>query len=202
MVASARARLSSRHSSAQSVYARERSLAEPAMIPTATRGHPTKLRSNIKMIQTACASVAIRNWRTKLLLLHIRIIPSSPWPAAASPATCLALWTACSSAPARTSIDDVPNAENTIRFGQDDSLNACMLCHADKAAEWVQSQLKTWKSGTLRRGSSQARYRVAVANSLRDGVLGLRHCLSRNLPNVAQRQENRRYRQTREPDSQ
>jgi hypothetical protein len=46
-------------------------------------------------------------------------------------------------------IDDVPNAENTIRFGQNDSPNACMLCHTDKTAEWVRSQLKTWKSGTL-----------------------------------------------------
>ena len=46
-------------------------------------------------------------------------------------------------------IDDVPNAENTIRFGQDDSPNACMLYHTDKPAEWVRSQLKTWNSGTL-----------------------------------------------------
>jgi predicted CXXCH cytochrome family protein len=43
-------------------------------------------------------------------------------------------------------IDDIPNAEMTIRFGQEDSPNACLLCHSDKNAEWVQSQLRSWKT--------------------------------------------------------
>jgi hypothetical protein len=42
-------------------------------------------------------------------------------------------------------IDDIPNAEMTKRFGQEESPNACLLCHADKTAEWVELQLSTWK---------------------------------------------------------
>jgi predicted CXXCH cytochrome family protein len=47
-------------------------------------------------------------------------------------------------------IDDIPNAEMTLRFGQQDSPNACLICHTEKAAQWVQSQLMSWKrvSGT------------------------------------------------------
>jgi hypothetical protein len=43
-------------------------------------------------------------------------------------------------------IDDIPNPEMTLRFGQQDSPNACLLCHAGKTANWVQSQLLDWKS--------------------------------------------------------
>jgi nitrate/TMAO reductase-like tetraheme cytochrome c subunit len=46
-------------------------------------------------------------------------------------------------------IDDIPNAEMTLRFGQQDSPNACLLCHKDKTAAWVQSQLFSWKSNPL-----------------------------------------------------
>ena len=42
-------------------------------------------------------------------------------------------------------IDDIPNAEMTLRFGQEDSPNACLLCHSDKNPEWVQGQLRFWK---------------------------------------------------------
>jgi tetratricopeptide (TPR) repeat protein len=42
-------------------------------------------------------------------------------------------------------IDDIPNAEMTQRFGQEESPNACLLCHADKTAEWVGQQLSAWK---------------------------------------------------------
>jgi predicted CXXCH cytochrome family protein len=42
-------------------------------------------------------------------------------------------------------IDDIPNAEMTMRFGQEDSPNACLLCHADKNTEWLQGQLHSWK---------------------------------------------------------
>lgn len=42
-------------------------------------------------------------------------------------------------------IDDIPNAEMTKRFGQEESPNACLLCHTRKDAEWVQTQLSSWK---------------------------------------------------------
>jgi predicted CXXCH cytochrome family protein len=42
-------------------------------------------------------------------------------------------------------IDDIPNADMTLRFGQEDSPNACLLCHSDKSPVWVQAQLRSWK---------------------------------------------------------
>ena len=42
-------------------------------------------------------------------------------------------------------IDDIPNAEMTKRFGQDESPNACLLCHTKKNAGWVGQQLSGWK---------------------------------------------------------
>jgi hypothetical protein len=42
-------------------------------------------------------------------------------------------------------IDDIPNAAMTLRFGQQDSPNACLLCHTDKDPEWLQSRLQAWK---------------------------------------------------------
>ncbi len=41
-------------------------------------------------------------------------------------------------------MDDIPSAEMTLRFGQADSPNACLLCHADKNATWVQTAMRTW----------------------------------------------------------
>ncbi len=38
-------------------------------------------------------------------------------------------------------IDDIPNAEMTRHFGQEDSPNACLLCHQEKSAEWVQQTM-------------------------------------------------------------
>ena len=43
-------------------------------------------------------------------------------------------------------IDDIPNAELTKRFGQEESPNACLLCHSKQDADWVQRQLSSWKS--------------------------------------------------------
>jgi predicted CXXCH cytochrome family protein len=43
-------------------------------------------------------------------------------------------------------IDDIPNAAMTLRFGQSESPNACLLCHAEQTAQWVQSQLQSWKA--------------------------------------------------------
>jgi predicted CXXCH cytochrome family protein len=42
-------------------------------------------------------------------------------------------------------IDDIPKADMTMRFGQEDSPNACLLCHSDKNPEWIQGQLRSWK---------------------------------------------------------
>jgi predicted CXXCH cytochrome family protein len=42
-------------------------------------------------------------------------------------------------------IDDIPNAEMTQRFGQDESPNACLACHRDESAEWVEQRLLKWK---------------------------------------------------------
>jgi predicted CXXCH cytochrome family protein len=46
-------------------------------------------------------------------------------------------------------IDDVPDAEMTARFGQKDSPNACLLCHAEKDVRWLRQQMATWKSTSL-----------------------------------------------------
>jgi predicted CXXCH cytochrome family protein len=48
-------------------------------------------------------------------------------------------------------IDDIPNAEMTLRFGQEKSPNACLLCHAEKSAQWVQGQLQSWKINPQKR---------------------------------------------------
>ena len=42
-------------------------------------------------------------------------------------------------------IDDIPNAEMTLRFGQEESPNACLLCHTEKTPQWLQAQLQSWK---------------------------------------------------------
>ncbi|HKW98568.1 MAG TPA: cytochrome c3 family protein [Bryobacteraceae bacterium] len=41
-------------------------------------------------------------------------------------------------------IDDKPRAESTLRFGQQESPNACLLCHREKDAPWVAQQLQSW----------------------------------------------------------
>ena len=41
-------------------------------------------------------------------------------------------------------IDDIPNAEMTQRFGPAESPNACLLCHADKDAQWAGQRLQSW----------------------------------------------------------
>ena len=42
-------------------------------------------------------------------------------------------------------MDDIPNPEMTARFGQEESPNACLLCHTEKSPQWVQSSLQSWK---------------------------------------------------------
>jgi hypothetical protein len=41
-------------------------------------------------------------------------------------------------------IDDIPSTEMTRRFGQEESPNACLLCHKQKSVEWVQQSLLSW----------------------------------------------------------
>src|SRR5437588_4595719 len=48
-------------------------------------------------------------------------------------------------------MDDIPNADMTRRFGQDESPNACLLCHQSKDADWVQQQLSAWRSVAVSR---------------------------------------------------
>lgn len=41
-------------------------------------------------------------------------------------------------------IDDRPRAEPTLRFGQQESPNACLLCHAVKDGTWLAEKLRNW----------------------------------------------------------
>jgi tetratricopeptide (TPR) repeat protein len=39
---------------------------------------------------------------------------------------------------------EIPRAEMTLRFGQEESPNACLICHSTKSATWVKAQLQRW----------------------------------------------------------
>ena len=41
-------------------------------------------------------------------------------------------------------IDDIPDAERTARFGQEESPNACLLCHEDRNTQWLTVALRAW----------------------------------------------------------
>ena len=41
-------------------------------------------------------------------------------------------------------IDDIPDAAATLRFGQEKSPNACLLCHEERDGRWVRDQLAGW----------------------------------------------------------
>jgi len=43
-------------------------------------------------------------------------------------------------------IDDIPNADMTQRFGQEESPNACLLCHSEKNAVWLKEKLAELKA--------------------------------------------------------
>jgi predicted CXXCH cytochrome family protein len=47
---------------------------------------------------------------------------------------------------ARSHQIDIPRADLTQRFGQEDSPNACQLCHSDKDAAWTESKLARWQN--------------------------------------------------------
>jgi Cytochrome c554 and c-prime len=42
-------------------------------------------------------------------------------------------------------IDDIPRADLTMRFGQAESPNACLICHTAKEPRWVEAEVKKWK---------------------------------------------------------
>ncbi len=41
-------------------------------------------------------------------------------------------------------IDDIPRADTTMRFGQKESPNACLVCHSEKDTAWLARQLEDW----------------------------------------------------------
>ncbi len=41
-------------------------------------------------------------------------------------------------------IDDKPDAAMTERFGQRESPNACLICHAERTMPWIREQLRSW----------------------------------------------------------
>jgi len=44
-------------------------------------------------------------------------------------------------------IDDIPAVRMTKLFGQEESPNACLLCHSDKSIAWLENELQSWKPG-------------------------------------------------------
>jgi hypothetical protein len=41
-------------------------------------------------------------------------------------------------------LDDIPNADMTARYGQENSPNACLICHKDKDIAWLKAELSKW----------------------------------------------------------
>jgi predicted CXXCH cytochrome family protein len=41
--------------------------------------------------------------------------------------------------------DQIPDAQMTLTFGEQESPNACQICHQQKSAKWVQQALAVWK---------------------------------------------------------
>lgn len=41
--------------------------------------------------------------------------------------------------------DSIPDSEMTLRFGQEDSPNACLICHQNKDPQWLRPRLLTWR---------------------------------------------------------
>jgi tetratricopeptide (TPR) repeat protein len=48
-------------------------------------------------------------------------------------------------------IDDIPDADMTLRFGQEESPNACLLCHAEKNPQWAKQELLSWMPAAPKR---------------------------------------------------
>jgi formate-dependent nitrite reductase cytochrome c552 subunit len=45
---------------------------------------------------------------------------------------------------ARSHQIEIPRADLTQRFGQNDSPNACLNCHSEKDANWAAAKLEKW----------------------------------------------------------
>jgi hypothetical protein len=41
-------------------------------------------------------------------------------------------------------IDEIPDAEMTGRFGEQESPNACLNCHTGESAAWLRRKLASW----------------------------------------------------------
>lgn len=48
-------------------------------------------------------------------------------------------------------IDDIPDSDMTLRFGQEESPNACLLCHTEKNPQWVKQELLSWMQAAPKR---------------------------------------------------
>ena len=46
---------------------------------------------------------------------------------------------------ARSHQIEIPTADLTQRFGQEDSPNACLICHKEKDANWAAAKLERWR---------------------------------------------------------
>ena len=53
-------------------------------------------------------------------------------------------------------IDDIPDAERTSRFGEQESPNACLVCHADRDELWLTASLARWKRPRSEDGTNAA----------------------------------------------
>jgi len=68
-------------------------------------------------------------------------------------------------------IDEIPNAGQTQRFGQDESPNACLLCRRSQTASWVKDKVLSWgnrnvrSAGAWRRGEKVSRFVMTQSSS-------------------------------------
>ena len=60
-------------------------------------------------------------------------------------------------------IDDIPDPQMTARFGEQESPNACLICHTDKNVAWLNQQLEN--------GAPKGRTSRAQANGLGPGII-------------------------------
>ena len=46
---------------------------------------------------------------------------------------------------ARSHQIEIPRADLTKRFGQNEAPNACLLCHSGQDADWAEKKLESWQ---------------------------------------------------------
>jgi predicted CXXCH cytochrome family protein len=54
-------------------------------------------------------------------------------------------------------IDDIPNLESTLRFGPEESPNACLLCHKERGTDWLKIQLEARHKKLLAQGTRDSK---------------------------------------------